>query len=139
MNDDGRNDLEAASAPPTVPEKDWSKSLFYSHTLRSCNFDYPPDQLGLYLFTLTATGMVSKAFWKSWNIEKAADLLKNGVVESEMLSFHRHFSGLTNERLLNEARMMRNIVRFKSVASAGLLVSGFCLFVQFKNINRFDE
>ena len=31
----------AASIPPPVPEKDWSKSPFYSHTLKSWNFDYP--------------------------------------------------------------------------------------------------
>ena len=36
----------AASIPPPVPEKDWSKSPFYSHTLKSWNFDYPVDQMG---------------------------------------------------------------------------------------------
>jgi hypothetical protein len=35
----------AASIPPPVPEKDWSKSPFYSHTLKSWNFDDPVDQM----------------------------------------------------------------------------------------------
>ena len=57
----------AASIPPPVPEKDWSKSPFYSHTLKSWNFDYPVDQMGFYVTTLTGIGIVSKALWRSWN------------------------------------------------------------------------
>lgn len=46
-------------AAPSTPIKDWSKSSFYSHTLRAYNFDYPPDQMGLYL-TITIIGTVRK-------------------------------------------------------------------------------
>jgi hypothetical protein len=101
----------AVSIPPPVPKKDWSKSPFYSHALRSRNFDYPADQMGFYLYTLTGIGILSKALWMSWNIKKAAEMLEKGV-ETEMLSFHRHFSGLNNEQL-KEARMMRKIVKLK--------------------------
>ncbi|KAL3774005.1 hypothetical protein ACHAW5_004855 [Stephanodiscus triporus] len=127
----------AASIPPPVPEKDWSKSPFYSHTLKSWNFDYPVDQMGFYVTTLTGTGIVSKALWRSWNIKKAAEMLDNGV-ESEMLSFHRHFSGLNNEQL-KDARMMRHAVKLKAFAFTGLLVTGFVAFVQLKNRNRFNK
>jgi len=126
----------AASIPPPVPEKDWSKSPFYSHTLKSWNFDYPVDQMGFYVTTLTGFGIVSKALWRSWNIKKAAEMLDNGV-ESEMLSFHRHFSGLNNEQL-KDARMMRQAVKLKAFVFTGLLVTGFTAFVQLKNKNRFN-
>jgi hypothetical protein len=127
----------AASIPPPVEEKDWSKSPFYSHTLKSWNFDYPVDQMGLYVTTLTGFGIMSKAIWRSWNIKKAAEMLNNGV-ESEMLSFHRHFSGLNNEQL-KDARMMRQAVKLKAFAITGLLVTGFAAFVQLKNRNRFNK
>ena len=127
----------AASIPPPVPEKDWSKSPFYSHTLKSWNFDYPVDQMGFYVTTLTGIGIVSKALWRSWNIKKAAEMLEKGV-ESEILSFHRHFSGLNNEQL-KDARMMRQAVKLKAFAFTGLLVTGFAAFVQLKNKNRFNK
>ena len=127
----------AASIPPPVPEKDWSKSPFYSHTLMSWNFGYPSDQLGFYVTTLTGIGIVSKALWRSWNIKKAAEMLEKGV-ESEMLPFHRHFSGLNNEQL-KDARMMRYAVKLKAFAFTGLLVAGFTAFVQLKNKNRFNK
>ena len=126
----------AASIPPPVPEKDLTKSPFYSHTLRSWKFDYPFDQLGFYLITLTGIGTVSKALWRSWNIKRAAEMLEKGV-ESEMLSFHRHFSRLNNEELMKDARMMRYVVKLKAFAFSGLLVTGFTAFVQLKNQNRF--
>jgi hypothetical protein len=89
--------------------------------------------MGFYVTTLTGFGIVSKALWRSWNIKKAAEMLDNGV-ESEMLSFHRHFSGLNNEQL-KDARMMRQAVKLKAFAVAGLLVTGFTAFVQLKNKN----
>lgn len=127
----------AASIPPPVPEMDWSKSPFYSDTLKSWNFDYPVDQMGFYVTTLTGIGIVSNALWRSWNIKKAAEMLDNGA-ESEMLSFHRHFSGLNNEQL-KDARMMRQAVKLKAFAFTGLLVTGFTAFVQLKNKNRFNK
>jgi hypothetical protein len=125
----------SASIPPPIPEKDWSKSPFYSHTLKSWNFDYPVDQMGFYVTTLTGFGIVSKALWRSWNIKKAAEMLKKGD-ESEMLSFHRHFSGLNNEQL-KDARTMRQAVKLKAFVFTGILVSSFSAFVQVKNRNRF--
>ena len=80
----------AASVPKPEPEKDWSNSLFYSHTLKSWKYDYPADQMGFYVTTLTGVGILSRALWRSWNIKKAAELLEKGV-ESDMLPFHRHW------------------------------------------------
>jgi hypothetical protein len=118
-------------------EKGLVQVSFLSHALRSRNFDYPADQMGFYLFTLTGIGIVSKALWRSWNIKKAAERLETGV-GTEMLSFHRHFSGLNNEQL-KEARMMRKIVKLKAFAFAGLLVIGFTAFVQLKNKHQFNN
>ena len=130
----------AASLPPPVPEFDWSKSPFYSHTLRSYKFDYPVDQMGFYITTLTSITLVSKALWRSWNIKKAAEMLEKGVGSEipEMLSFHRHFSGLNNEQL-KHSRMIRQAVKLKAFAIAGLLMTGFTVFVQIKNENRFNK
>ena len=94
--------------------------------------------MGFYVTTLTGIGIVSKALWRSWNIKKAAEMLDNGV-ESEMLSFHRHFSGLNNNEQLKDARMMRKAVKLKAFAFTGLLVTGFAAFVQLKNRNRFNK
>jgi len=127
----------AASIPPPVPEKDWTKSPFYSHTLKSWNLDYPVDQMGFYVTTLTAIGVLSKGLWRSWNMKKGAELLANGV-ESEMLPFHRHFSGLNNEQL-KDVGMARKVVKLKAFAFAGLLVTGFSAFVQLKNRNRLNK
>ena len=126
-------------AAPPVPGRDWSKYPLYSHILMSWNFDYPPDQMGFYLITLTSIGTVSKAYWRSWNIKKAAEMLEKGELESEMLSFHRHFSGLNNEQLMKEAKIMRYIVKLKAFAFTGFLVTGFTAFVQLKNKNRFNK
>jgi hypothetical protein len=66
---------EASSARK---EKDWTKSPFYSHTLKSFNFDYPLDQIGFYLTSLTGIGIISKSIWRSWNIKKAVEMLEKG-------------------------------------------------------------
>ena len=131
----------AASIPPPVPEKDWSKSPFYSHTLKSWNFDYPVDQMGFYVTTLTGVGIVSKALWRSWNIKKAAEIFKQGVDSAEpgKFDFHMHNSGLASETNLVRAMASRGFITGKSVAVAGLLVTGFAAFVQLKNKNRFNK
>jgi hypothetical protein len=128
----------AASIPPPVPEKDWSKSPFYSHTLKSWNFDYPVDQMGFYVTTLTGIGIVSKALWRSWNIKKAAELLQQGGEEPELLSIHRRFSGLNNLELKDEV-VWRRFLKMKALAIAGLVVTGFTAFVQLKNRNRLNK
>jgi hypothetical protein len=65
----------------------------------------------------------------SGNVEKGGEL--------EMLSFHRHSSGLNNEQL-RDSRIMRQIVKLKAFALSGLLVTGFTAFVQLENKNRFN-
>jgi len=83
----------------------------------------------------------SLEMWKSsmevLEHQEGAEMLEKGV-ESEMLSFYRHFSGLNNEQL-KDARMMRKAVKLKAFAFTGLLVTGFAAFVQLKNRNRFNK
>ncbi|KAJ2986916.1 hypothetical protein HDV02_006458 [Globomyces sp. JEL0801] len=131
----------AASVPPPIPEKDWSNSPFYSHTLKAWNFDYPVDQMGFYVSTLTGVGIVSKALWRSWNIRKAAEIFKEGVdsVEPGKFEFHMHNSGLNNEKNLVTAMVSRGYITGKAFAVAGLIVTGFAAFVQLKNKNRFND
>jgi hypothetical protein len=131
----------AASIPPLLPEKDWSKSPFYSHTLKSWNFDYPVDQMGFYVTTLTGIGIVSKALWRSWNIKKAAEIFRQGVDSAEpgKFDFHMHNSGLSSEKNLVRAMASRGFITGKSVVVAGLLVTTFAAFVQVKNKNRFNK
>jgi hypothetical protein len=98
--------------------------------------DYPVDQIGFYLTSLTAIGIVSKAFWRSWHTKKAAELLDQG--ESEMLSIHRRLSGL-NDKELKDEKILRRFMKIKALAIAGLLMTGFTAFVQLKNKNRFNK
>ena len=128
----------AASIPPPVPEKDWSKSPFYSHTLRSWNFDYPVDQMGFYVTAGTGIGIVTKALWRSWNIKKASELLKQGDEESGLLSVHRRLSGLSDLELKDQV-IMRQFLKMKALAVAGMIIGGFTAFVQLKNKNRFNK
>ena len=125
----------AASIPPPVLEKDWSKSPFYSHTLKSWNYDYPVDQMFLYVTTLTGIGILSKALWRSWNIKKSAELLEQGGGESELLSVHRRFYNLE----LKDQVFLRRFLKMKALAKAGLLMTGFVAFVQLKNKNGFNQ
>ena len=126
----------AASIPPPVPEKDWSKSPFYSHTLRSWNFDYPVDQMGFYVTTLTGFGIVSKALWRSWNIRKAYTAIQMGIKDDIDVYLHR--SGLTEEKHVYRAMKSRNrYVRF-AFGKWAALVASFTAFVQLKNKNRFN-
>ena len=81
--------------------------------MKSWNFDYPVDQMGLYLTGITGFGLISKAMWKSWNIKKAAEALEKGA-DSDMLAFHRHFSGLNNEQLKDAKSMLEVIVNENS-------------------------
>ncbi len=70
-------------------------------------------------------------------MKKAAEILDSGV-ETDMLSFHRYFSGLNNEEL-KSARIFRRIETIKGFALAGLIIGGFTVFVQVKNKHRFDK
>ena len=90
--------------------------------------------MNLYLAGTTRFGLISKAMWKSWNIKKAAEALEKGA-DSDMLAFHRHFSGLNNEQL-KDAKRMRQVVKFKAFAAAGIFIAAFSAFVQIKNRNR---
>ena len=96
---------------------------------------YPVDQMGFYLTTLTGFGIVSKALWRSWNIKKAAEIFGQGVDSAEQgkFYFHMHKSGLASEKNLVRAMASRGFITGKSVAVAGLLVTGFAAFVQLKN------
>jgi hypothetical protein len=69
----------ASATTPPVPENDWTKSPFYSHTLKSWNYNYPADQMGFYLTSLIGIGTVSKALWQSWNIKKVAEMLEGNL------------------------------------------------------------
>jgi hypothetical protein len=132
----------AASVPLPVPEKDWTKYPFYSHTLRSFNFDYPVDQMGFYLTTLTGIGIISKSIWRSWNMKKAVEMLEKGnhhSVEPGKFDFHMHNSGFQSETSLIRAKSSRRYMIGRAFAVAGLMISSFTAFVHLKNKNRFNK
>ena len=132
-----------ASLPPPVPveAKDWSKSRFYSHTLRSWNFDYPGDQLGFYAYCLVGIGVVSRAFWRCWNIKQASEICAKGIetVEPGRFEFHMHSSGLPYGTNLVGAMGYRKYMVGMAFAKALLIVSGFAAFVRLKNRDRFTR
>jgi hypothetical protein len=132
----------AASVPLPVPEKDWTKYPLYSHTLRSFNFDYPVDQMGFYLTTLTGIGIISKSIWRSWNMKKAVEMLEKGnhhSVEPGKFDFHMHNSGFQSETSLIRAKSSRRYMIGRAFAVAGLMISSFTAFVHLKNKNRFNK
>ena len=127
----------AASIPPPVPEKDWSKSPFYSHTLKSWSFDYPVDQMGFYVTILTGIGIVSKALWRSYNIRKAYTAIQMGIKDDIDVYLHR--SGLNEEKNVYRAMKSRHrYVRF-AFGKWAAIVASFTAFVQLKNRNRLNK
>ena len=86
-------------------------------------------------------GIFSRALWRSWNTKKAAEIYRQGVDSAEpgMFDFHLHNSGLSSEKNLVRAMASRGYITGKSVAVAGLLVTGFAAFVQLKNKNRYNK
>ena len=124
-----------SSARRPVPEQDWLNHPFYSHNLKSWNFNYPADQLGLYLASLTGIGIVSKAIWRSWHIKRAAQVIQDSSADPGLVSFHRYFSRLNNDQLKDVARMRRHVT-LRALGTAGLLIGAFAAFVQLKNTRR---
>ena len=123
----------AASVPPPVPEKDWSSYPFYSQTLKSLNFNYPVDQLGVYVTSLTGLGMVSKALWKSYNVGKANTAIKLGIVDDIDVYLHR--SGLNDERQVLRAMKSRHRLVIVALGKWAALAALFTAYVQLKNRN----
>ena len=118
-----------------VTEKDWSKAPFYSEKLKSWNFDYPVDQMGFYLTSITGMVIVSKALWKSWNMKQARKAIELKILDDIDVYLHR--SGFNDENQL--LRAMKSRTRYVTSAFAlGIgLVGAFTTFVQYKNKNRF--
>ncbi len=79
-------------APVKVPVTDWTKYPLYSHTLTSWRYQYLADQMNFYLITIASTVCIGKAFWRSWNIKKAMEILKTkeDFVEIGKFYFHMH-------------------------------------------------
>ena len=127
----------AAAAANTAKAKeipyDWSKSLFFSKTLHELNFKYPPDQIGFYLVSMIGITIISKAYWKSWNITKGAEIIAtNG--NPEMMPFHRTFTKLRNEEF-KEALGLRKIYKVTAFAKAAFYMGAYCFYVHFKNMH----
>jgi hypothetical protein len=127
----------AASVPPPptlAPEKDWSKAPFYSKTLKTWNFDYPVDQMGFYLTSLTGIGIISKAFWKTWNMKLAEKAIQQNIADDIDVYLHR--SGFPDEKQLLRAMKSRSRHITSAIALGVGLVGVFTTFVQYKNKNR---
>lgn len=118
-----------------IADRDWTQYPLYSQTLRSLNFDYPVDQIGFYISTMTGVGFILRGFLRSWCVKEAAPLLEKGL-QNEDLSLYRHCSGMNNEQLKDSMRF-RRIIKLRSFALAGCIISGFSGLVQIKNRNRF--
>ncbi len=116
----------------TSSERDYPP--LYSHYLASKNYQYTTDQLGLYFVTMIGIGVISKGFWRSWNIKKASEILQNGnmIKSNDMLPFHRYFSGLSSQDLKHPS-IFRKIAMFKAVSKASFIIIGFATFVSVKN------
>ena len=64
----------ATSVPSRETEKDWSKSLFYSHTMRRIfGAETPFEQYGLYASFIGGMFIASRGIFRSYHALKASE------------------------------------------------------------------
>ncbi len=112
----------AASIPP---EKDWSKSLFYSHTVR-CVFgaETPFDQYGLYISAAGGMFLVLRSLFRSYHALKAVEF----APKTEDRRFHSYLARATEEQLL-DAKLFAHQLRTKGILSGLLFPIGFIAYI----------
>jgi hypothetical protein len=91
--------------------------------------------MGFYLTSLTGIGIISKAFWKTWNMKLAEKAIQQNIADDIDVFLHR--SGFPDEKQLLRAMKSRGRHITSAIALGVGLVGVFTTFVQYKNKNRF--
>ena len=115
----------AASIPPPVPEKDWSKSLLYSKTVQKLTGATTPfEQYGLYGSIIGGVYLISRSLFRSYHAMKAIEF----PVESDERFFHSFLARATDEQL-RHAKVFAHRIRTRGVLGGLLLPIGFISYI----------
>jgi len=115
----------AASIPPPVPEKDWSKSPLYSKTVQKLTGATTPfEQYGLYGSIIGGVYLISRSLFRSYHAMKAIDF----PPDSQDRLFHSFLAGATEEQL-RYAKVFAHRIRTRGVLGGLLLPIGFISYI----------
>jgi len=115
----------AASIPPPVPEKDWSKSPLYSKTVQKLTGATTPfEQYGLYGSIIGGVYLISRSLFRSYHALKAIEF----PPESEDRLFHSFLARATGEQL-RYAKVFAHRIRTRGVLGGLLLPIGFISYI----------
>jgi hypothetical protein len=115
----------AASIPPPVPEKDWSKSPLYSKTVQKLTGATTPfEQYGMYGSIIGGGYLISRSLFRSYHAMKAIDF----PPESQARLFHSFLAGATEEQL-RHAKVFAHRIRTRGVLGGLLLPIGFISYI----------
>lgn len=115
----------AASIPPPVPEKDWSKSPLYSKTVQKLTGATTPfEQYGLYGSIIGGVFLISRSLFRSYHVVKAIEFPPG----SEDRSVHSYLAGATKEQL-HHAQIFARRLRTRGILGGILLPIGFITYL----------
>ena len=115
----------AASIPPPVPEKDWSKFSLYSKTVQKLTGATTPfEQYGLYGSIIGGVYLISRSLFRSYHALKAIEFPPS----SEDRVFHSFLARATGEQL-RHAKVFAHRIRTRGVLGGLLLPIGFISYI----------
>jgi hypothetical protein len=115
----------AASIPPPVEEKDWSKSPLYSKTVQKLTGATTPfEQYGLYGSIIGGVYLISRSLFRSYHAMKAIDF----PPDSQERLFHSFLARSTEEQL-RYAKVFAHRIRTRGVLGGLLLPIGFISYI----------
>ena len=115
----------AASIPPPVEEKDWSKSLFYSNTVQKLiGANTPFEQYGLYGSSIGGVYLMSRSLFRSYHAVKAIEF----PPDSQERFYHSFLARATGEQL-RHAQSFAHQLRTRGVLGGILLPIGFISYI----------
>ena len=100
-------------------------------------FNYPGDQLGIYVTTLTGIGIVSKALLRSYNIQKAYKAIQ--LRNADDIDIYLHRSGFNDpQQILRVIKSRYNYIG-AAIGKFAALVGLYTAIVQLKNKNPYNK
>jgi hypothetical protein len=119
----------ASSVPrPIVVEKDWSKYLFYSQTLRKIvNAQTPFEQYNLYMYFTVGMYLGLRSIFRSHHALKAVKFAPG----TDDRCFHSYLAGATSEELVY-AKKYAHRIRVKGILGGLLVPICYITYLQIK-------
>ncbi len=115
----------AASVPQPEPEKDWSKSFLYSHSIRRMfGAETPFEQYGLYASITGGTLIIIRSVFRSHHAMKAVEF----APRTDDRRFHSYLARATQEQLL-DVKLFARRLRARGLFVGLLLPLGFISYI----------